>query len=142
MGLYCSRALRGLWGFCVREWLGGFGACSVFASYFLLLPFSLSFWLSFPALSLGVFGCCFLFPFGLYAKRKGVRVSSLRPLLSCCGALWVYYMLSAFLSVASFDFEKIHPAPQVRCALNLPPRVFKVSLIARVSPIIATAFSE
>ena len=25
-GLYCLRALRGLWGFCVREWLGGFRA--------------------------------------------------------------------------------------------------------------------
>ena len=23
-GLYCLRALRGLWGFCVREWLGGY----------------------------------------------------------------------------------------------------------------------
>ena len=23
VGLYCWRALRGLWGFCVREWLGG-----------------------------------------------------------------------------------------------------------------------
>ena len=23
VGLYCSGALCGLWGFCVREWLGG-----------------------------------------------------------------------------------------------------------------------
>ena len=37
MGLYCLRALRGLWGFCVREWLGGFGACGVFCLSFLLL---------------------------------------------------------------------------------------------------------
>ena len=26
VGLYCSGALRGLWGFCVREWLGGLKA--------------------------------------------------------------------------------------------------------------------
>ena len=26
VGLYWSRALRGLWGFCVREWLGGLEA--------------------------------------------------------------------------------------------------------------------
>ena len=26
VGLCCSGALRGLWGFCVREWLGGFMA--------------------------------------------------------------------------------------------------------------------
>ena len=26
VGLYCFDALRGLWGFCVREWLGGFMA--------------------------------------------------------------------------------------------------------------------
>lgn len=74
------------------------------------------------------------------AKRKGAIPCVLsRPVV---GLLWVYYMLSAFLSVDSFAFENIHPAPQVRRALNLPPRVFKVSLIARVSPIIAIAFSE
>ena len=92
VGLYCSGALRGLWGFCVREWLGGLKACGVFASVFLVFPllclpfhlftcflsFTLSalFWLSFAcplALSLWLFGrgCCFLFPFGLHAKRKG-----------------------------------------------------------------------
>ena len=87
--LYCLRALRGLWGFCVRERLGGLKACCVFASLFVLLPFFfcscvclLLCWLSFfalvvflcsLALSLWLFGCgcCFLFPFGLYAKRKG-----------------------------------------------------------------------
>ena len=35
--LYCLRALRGLWGFCVRERLGGFMACGVFCLSFLLL---------------------------------------------------------------------------------------------------------
>ena len=47
--LYCSRALRGLCGFCVREWLGGFMACGVFAPVFHLLP--ISFCLSFLLLS-------------------------------------------------------------------------------------------
>ena len=28
--------------------------------------------------------CCFLFPYGLYAKRKGAKVCPLRPRLSCC----------------------------------------------------------
>ena len=32
--LYGLRSLRGLWGFCVREWLGGFGACCVFCLSF------------------------------------------------------------------------------------------------------------
>lgn len=66
-------------------------------------------------------GSCFLSPF------------------RCRGLLYMFRV--AFIA-SSFDFEKIHPAPQVRCALNLPPRVFKVSLIARVSPTIAIAFSE
>ena len=89
VGLYWPGALRGLWGFCVREWLGGLEACGVFASLFILLPFFfcscvclLLCWLSFfalvvflcpLALSLWLFGCgcCFLFPCGIYAKRKG-----------------------------------------------------------------------
>ena len=54
VGLYCLRALRGLWGFCVREWLGGFMACGVFAPAFHLLP--ISFCLSFSSL---VFLSCF-----------------------------------------------------------------------------------
>ena len=35
VGLYCLGALRGLWGFCTREWLGGYMACGVFAFRFL-----------------------------------------------------------------------------------------------------------
>ena len=38
VGLYYLRALRGLWGFCVRERLGGLKACGVFC-----LPFAFSF---------------------------------------------------------------------------------------------------
>ena len=86
VGLCCLGALRG---FCARVELGGLKACGVFASLFVLLPFFfcscvclLLCWLSFfalvvflcpLALSLWLFGCgcCFLFPFGLYAKRKG-----------------------------------------------------------------------
>ena len=52
VGLYCLRALRGLCGFCVRERLGGFGACGVFAPVFHLLPLVLSFC---PAFLLSVF---------------------------------------------------------------------------------------
>ena len=78
-GLCCLGALRGLWGFCVREWLGGFGACCVFASVFLLLllclpPFMLVVLLCSGCLSLsscivfvalGGCGCwCCFFPFG------------------------------------------------------------------------------
>ena len=50
VGLFVLRALRGLWGFCVREWLGGLKACSVFASVFILLL--LLFVLSFSSLVL------------------------------------------------------------------------------------------
>ena len=39
VGLCCLGALRGLCGFCVREWLGGLKACGVFALYFVLLSF-------------------------------------------------------------------------------------------------------
>ena len=38
VGLCCLGGLRGLWGFCVRERLGGFRACGVFASVFLFCP--------------------------------------------------------------------------------------------------------
>ena len=95
VGLCCLGGLRGLWGFCTRVELGGLEACCVFAFLFILFAFrflslSLHFvllssllLLSFAsplALSLlslwfvvgfFVWGCCFLFPYGLYAKRKG-----------------------------------------------------------------------
>ena len=104
-------------------------ACGVFApifSFFHLLRISSG---ALPLLSLACpLGClasalglvislfvgyCFFFPYGISAKRKGAKCFCV---LSCpvVGLLWVYYMLSAFLSVASFDFENIHPAPQVR----------------------------
>ena len=80
--LYRLRSLRGLWGFCVRERLGGFMSCGVFApifSFFHLLR--LSSWalpllsLACPlgclasdhglVLSLFVGCCCFFFPYGI-----------------------------------------------------------------------------
>ena len=94
MGLCCLRALRGLCGFCTRVELGGFMACCVFAFLlsFCLSPFAFRF-ISLPAfcpspcllcsgcLLLVLLSClflcpcgfcrCFLFPFGIYAKRKG-----------------------------------------------------------------------
>ena len=98
------RFLRGLCGFCVRERLGGFGACGVFASIlsvFLLL--CLCFVLFLVLLLLLSFAClfslCGLFlgsfvgvvgSFSLsdvQTKRKGAKVCPLRPLLSCRGVL-------------------------------------------------------
>ena len=59
--LYRFVALRGLWGFCVREWLGGFGACCVFALVFPL--FALIFH-SFALLLSSCFASC---PFTFFA---------------------------------------------------------------------------
>ena len=103
VGLCCLGALRGLCGFCARVELGGLEARGVFClsfcpfAFLLLLlclpPFMLVVLLCSGCLSLSsciVFValwvcCCFLFPFGLYAKRKGAKVFPLRPLLSYCG---------------------------------------------------------
>ena len=92
VGLCCSCALRGLWGFCARVELGGLEACGVFASVFLLLllclPFFLSLYLLFVlrlvCFVLVVFClsscivfpfllwlCVFFFPCGIYAKKRG-----------------------------------------------------------------------
>ena len=79
VGLYCSGALRGLWGFCVREQLGGFVACGVFAPIFIVLQLFFFFFAAFllclsslPALSicvvfvaLWVYCWVFFFPCGL-----------------------------------------------------------------------------
>lgn len=112
VGLCCLRALRGLWGFCVREWLGGFGACCVFALVFplfaivflllscfcpLLCLVSLCL-LSFLApIVFCLFSClcCFFFPFGLYAKERAQRFCPLCPLFVCCGLL---YLVAALYS--------------------------------------------
>ena len=54
MGLCCWLALRGLWGFCAREWLGGLEDCCVFAS---ILSLSHPFFIFFAYL-LGICLCC------------------------------------------------------------------------------------
>ena len=103
VGLCCLGALRGLCGFCVREWLGGLKTFCVFA--FLFSPFVSVFALllcSLPALlwlsSCLVLSClflcpcgflCFLFPFRTIRKKKG-RAVLVRPLLSCCRLLYLY----------------------------------------------------
>ena len=102
VGLCGSCGLRGLWGFCVREWLGGFVACGVFAfllsfcpfAFLLLLlclpPFMLVVLLCSGCLSL--FSCIvfvalwvwllFPFPFRTIRKKKG-RAVLVRPLFVC-----------------------------------------------------------
>ena len=93
----------------MREWLGGFGACGVFApifSFFHLLRISsgalpllsLAYPLGCLASALGlVLSLCglllFLFPLRYIRKKKGRN--SLRPLLSCCGLL---YLVAALCS--------------------------------------------
>ena len=84
VGLCCLGVLRGLCGFCVREWLGGLKACCVFAPIFIVLPLFFLFFACFPALlvlfaSL-VYLCClcgslgvllgFLFPYRIKRKRS------------------------------------------------------------------------
>ena len=105
-----SGALRGLWGFCVRVRLGGFGACGVFClsfSSFLLLsslfllsscsgPASL---LGFCSWSLGLLVLWLLvfFPFRTASdtKRKGAKVL---PLVSSLRVLWFPLLLFWFKS--------------------------------------------
>ena len=97
VGLCCSGTLRGLCGFCVREWLGGLKACGVFAPVFLLLllclpPFMLVVLLCSGCLSLSsciVFVALwvwllFPFPFRTIRKKRG-RAVLVRPLSVCCG---------------------------------------------------------
>ena len=121
VGLCYLGALRGLWGFCVREWLGGLKACGVFAfllSFFTsLLSYFLSSFLSFcscvcltfcPFLCLyavvvlclsSLCGLLFPFPFRYIRKKKGRKVlslaSSLRVLwaaLSCCCFVFLVFI--------------------------------------------------
>lgn len=91
--LYGLRALRGLWGFYVREWLGGFGACCVFCPFvffscplvllspavllgFLpcLLSCSLSCFLGFVAWLLALVGLLAFFPFRTAPDTKKGRI--------------------------------------------------------------------
>ena len=108
MGLCCLGGLRGLWGFCTRVELGGYMACGVFASVFLLLllclpPFVLCsslLWLSLlvflPCL------CCFFFPFGYMRKKKGRN--SLRPLFVSCGLVYKFLNITVICCGSSFPY--------------------------------------
>lgn len=98
MGLYCLRALRGLCGFCVRERLGGFVACGVFALRFVSLPsvfLSLPcFWgFAFVAPWLVLLFCLSCFGFvvsfslsDVQTKRKGAKCFCVLscPVVVCC----------------------------------------------------------
>ena len=103
--LYGLRSLRGLWGFCVREWLGGYMACGDFLQNLSFCPFVFlscsAFVACFPwlpaLLALLLFWLCGLVCLlgwvvgflslsdGFRHKKKGRNF--LRPLLSCCGLL-------------------------------------------------------
>ena len=104
VGLCCSGTLRGLCGFCVREWLGGLKACGVFAPIFIFFAyvFALRFisllllyvLLSFFALVVFWLSSCIvfvalwvwlLFPFPLRTirKKKGRKGFALCVLSSC-----------------------------------------------------------
>ena len=70
MGLSVLGALLGLCGFCTREWLGGFGACCVFAPiysficlYFIRFSSSSPIFWGFAFVVLCLFSCLVLFVF-------------------------------------------------------------------------------
>ena len=103
VGLCWLGALRGLWGFCVREWLGGFMACGVSPSFcpfvffscplvLLSLALLLGFVACFPAwLLLLVFGVACVVVVGFLSLSDGFRYKkkgrALRPFLRCLFAL-------------------------------------------------------
>ena len=105
VGLYCLRALRGLCGFCVREWLGGFMACGVFASVFLVFPllclpfhlftcflsFTLSalFWLSFACPLVFPFLLCFVVSFSLSDYMQKERAQRFCPCVLSLSRCWL-----------------------------------------------------
>ena len=84
-------ALRGLCGFCVREWLGGLEDCGVFASvlslfppFFIFFAYLLGLCLCCPRLVLlpalfVLVSLCFLFPLRTIRERKGANTC----VLSC-----------------------------------------------------------
>ena len=100
--LYGLMSLRGLCGFCVREWLGGFGACCVFALVFFF--FALAFH-SFVLLLSSCFASC---PFVL--RCSGCLLLVLFSALSLC-----VFVISFSLSVYT---QKRKGAP-FWCVLSL-----------------------
>ena len=106
-GLCCLGALRGLWGFCVREWLGGFVACGVFAPVFHLLPisFCLSFYLFAPAFVLLSFFVLVVF---------------------CCSLSWFVFVVSFSLS----DYTQKERAQVLASSLVLLCFPFQIYLMS------------
>lgn len=113
VGLFAWRALRGLCGFCARVELGGLETFCVFAFLFILLhlcllcfclfacPFLSSLLLSSGCpLSLTCFSLWVVVSFSLsdYTCKKKGRAVLVRPLLSCCGLL---YLVAALYSANS-----------------------------------------
>ena len=130
--LYGFGVLRGLCGFCARVELGGLKACGVFApifSFFHLLRISSG---ALPLLSLAcplgclasdlglvlslfVGRCCFFFPFGIYAKRKGAPCWCV---LSC--PVVVALVVIPSLQFSGF-YSVLHPCNIVnRCKVPIP----------------------
>ena len=152
MCLCCLRALRGLWGFCTRVELGGFRACCVFALVFILLPFVFVSLLCFLSLCLCVcspllvllpclvcpcgFCRCFLFPCGIYAKKKGRKglclASSLVLLwvaLSCCCFVFLELGRTQAVNIVTKFYIKIFAACAAYCfALACVPTCVVVNL--------------
>ena len=113
MGLYCLRALRGLWGFCTREVFGGFGSCGVFAPIFRHLPSILSFYdaffvlpfLSLSSFALVVFRCSlswFVVAFSLadYTQKRAQFLASSLVLLPCLASALGLVLLSWLCGLA------------------------------------------
>lgn len=110
--LYGFGALRGLWGFCVRERLGGFGACCVFrlsfSSLFLSCPAFVLLLSCFPAWLLLLVLSCFLGFVGLAVgflslsdytqKERALRVGA-----SSLVLLWLRWLLSCHYNFAGFN---------------------------------------
>ena len=93
--LYELRSLRGLWGFCVREWLGGLEACGVFAFLFVLLSLCL----------LCFYLCAYLLGFAFVT----LCLSSLLALFVLV-SLWVLFL---------FPFRTKRKRAHLFCALSL-----------------------
>ena len=96
------RRFYGLLRVCLPFVLLPFFFCLSFYLFTCFLSFALSalFWLSFAcplALALWLFGCvcCFLFPIGLYAKRKDAKVL---PLVSSLGVLLAFSLVGLIVS--------------------------------------------
>ena len=132
--LYGLGSLRGLWGFCVRERLGGYMACGVFrlsfSSLFLSCPAFVLLLSCFPAWLLLLVLSCFLGFVGLavgflslsdgFRNKKKGRV--LRPFLRCLFAL---ILLDINPYIFLLGFHKIPPYLHIlsgcgRFLLSLP----------------------